>query len=727
MTPRLTTAPIVGALLMADPSEAKRGMTSTPVTNMTPPPTDTPFLGKSGRVWVVVFGLLVIFLHLQFFRRMTTIGLNEGNWSHILVIPFISIYYIFTNRELILAQPRRVCLWGLPLIVAGIFGYALGVSPIRNDMAQGYSIIMGLFGLLLLLLGFKSMRILWFPVAFLVFGVKISPAIWSVVAGKLQFVAARGAVVLINMLSPVTEMYAEIRGSTIDLDYTFQGKVELTTLNVAEACSGLRMLMAFLALGVALAFLFPRRWWQRLALVLLAAPIAILVNTLRVTILALLYLVDPSYAQGQFHIFIGMLMLIPAAGLLMLVGWCLEKLVIGGGDAPAPTPIPPKHDPAKFEVDWPALGRGLLVGFGVMVAAGFSYLFLVNHLNGGQLTDDIGIAWPASLNLVGLGLMLLGLGVIAVFLRKLVGKPDTETRWFGALGLGLGVLLTASIGNAAMVKAMKISMVKKPVPLQYNLPAEFPKRFGRWEMLSQDARLGHELEDELGATEYLTRWYLDTNSPTQRADLDVRLIDGHSAIQGYAPGEVVALHIAYYTGIVDTVPHVPDKCWVVAGGTVVYRGTHHITLQGDQYRNDPDSDGLLALSTFGYDVRLPHQEIDLIVFAADMGGGSRSAAAYFFVANGDFMASSHEVRFSFGLRDRYAYYCKVEIRFPGISDPDLLEQRAQDFLSDMMPEIMAILPDWAEVQAGRYPNPDGSVPARPTPAAAPPADDSPQD
>ncbi|XAM01208.1 exosortase/archaeosortase family protein [Phycisphaeraceae bacterium D3-23] len=691
-------------------------MTSTQATNLPPARTDTPFLGWPGRVWVVVFGLLFIFLHLQFFRRMTIVGLNDGDWSHILVIPFISIYYIYTNRERILAQPRRVCLWGLPLIVAGIFGYAMGITPIRNDMAQGYSIILALFGLLLLLLGPKAMRILWFPVAFMVFGVKVSDAIWSVVAGMLQYVAARGAVMFINMLSPLTDMYAEIRGSTIDLDYTYQGVITQTPLNVAEACSGLRMLMAFLALGVALAFLFPRRWWQRVALVLLAAPIAIFVNTLRVTVLALLYLIDPNYAQGQFHIFVGMLMLIPAAGLLMFVGWCLEKMVVGERTEKPAQPIPPKHDPERFDVDWLALVRGLWVGVAIMTAAGLAYLFLLNHITDGILTDEMSFGWPAALNLVGLGTMLVALAIIAVFLRKLTGKPKTDRRWFAALGLGLGVLATASVGNAAMTKAMKISLVKDAVPLQYNLAAEFPREIGKWVVVSQDARLGHDLEDELGATEYITVWFLDSSSERTVEDLDIQLNpEGRSLVAGYEPGDAAVLHIAYYTGIVDTVPHVPDKCWIVAGGTVAHRGTYKINLGGEGYRDDPESDGLLARSTFGYDVRIPRDDIEMIIFAADMEGGATSAAAYFFVANGDYMASSHQVRFSFDLRDRYAYYCKVEVRFPGVNDPEELRLLTEDFLSDLMPEVMAILPDWTEVQAGRYPEPDGSAPPPPSP------------
>ena len=105
----------------------------------------------------------------------------------------------------------------------------------------------------LLLLGPAMMRILWFPIAFMVFAIKVSDAIWSIIASKLQSIAAQGAVMLLELTSGLTGVHATLRGSTIDLDY---GQLNPPTpMGVAEACAGMRMLMAFLALGVALAFL----------------------------------------------------------------------------------------------------------------------------------------------------------------------------------------------------------------------------------------------------------------------------------------------------------------------------------------------------------------------------------------------------------------------------------------------------------------------------------------
>jgi len=98
---------------------------------------------------------------------------------------------------------------------------------------------------------------------------------------------------------------------------------------VAEACSGMRLLMAFFALGVATAYLEMRPIWQRIVLVTAALPIAVLCNVLRVTITCSMYYIDqPELGQGVLHNFAGMLMLIPAFGMLWVLGWLLNRLFV---------------------------------------------------------------------------------------------------------------------------------------------------------------------------------------------------------------------------------------------------------------------------------------------------------------------------------------------------------------------------------------------------------------
>jgi exosortase/archaeosortase family protein len=86
--------------------------------------------------------------------------------------------------------------------------------------------------------------------------------------------------------------------------------------------------MAFLALGVAMAWTGLPRMWQRATLIALALPTAIFVNVLRVMTLGLLSLIDSDLAAGDFHSFIGLLWLVPALMIYSGLMWILRKLVV---------------------------------------------------------------------------------------------------------------------------------------------------------------------------------------------------------------------------------------------------------------------------------------------------------------------------------------------------------------------------------------------------------------
>lgn len=306
---------------------------SSPTTAVAPGPLAAPATPPpaliSPLVWarIVGLGILFVFYHNFVIHYMFKLAWEDPNWSHAFLVPVISLYFIHQRREELLLIPPRTCWWGLAALAAGMVGYALGVYPIVNHMVMGYSMILGLFGLVWLLTGTAMMRVLWLPIVYLVFAVKISYLIWEPVAWQLQRVAAFcAAVVLTAFGSPLLGLEAECTGTSIHIYQA--GRMIEPALNVAEACSGLRMLMTMVALGVAVAFLNERPWWARSVLVVLTVPIAILVNVGRVTVLGFMYPYNQQMSTGDFHVFIGMLMLVPALGLLMLTGWFLQHLVV---------------------------------------------------------------------------------------------------------------------------------------------------------------------------------------------------------------------------------------------------------------------------------------------------------------------------------------------------------------------------------------------------------------
>jgi exosortase len=666
-------------------------------------------LPRWGLWWAAGLGVLFALLHRNFLYRMFFIAAEaptgrwgealrqvltlkvSGDWSHALVVPAISAYFIYKNRQRLAALPSRVCWPGLALVFLGLFSFAWWIYPGRNDMFQGYSMILGLFGLVLFLQGPAKMRVLWFPILYLALGVKISDRLWEQIAWQLQLIAANAATIVMQVLG----YDASVEGSTIKLTFMRDGRWVSEALNVAEACSGLRMLMAFVALGAAIAYLVDRPWWHRLVMLVLTVPIAVAVNVGRVSTLGVLFMMNRELARGDFHVFIGMLMLLPAAGLFLLVGWVLDHLVTHEPDDPPagpPSPSPAMPLAQSAEREFPGrrwVLRGLLFGGGLTALIGLQFGLLLAILRpdavlGGRLGGTL--VWAVS------ALALVGLGAGGWFLwRSVVGERTASTQGLARgvpIGVALGVLIVATLGLNGVVQATRVVLIKQPVPMREPL-WPLPKQLGNWAMVREDPRLSREELEALGTEQYLSRIYRDLSMPEN------------------APGSILRLHVAYYTGTPDTVPHVPDRCFVAGGLVPIGVSSTTLHVSGSRYRNE-NGQWLAASRLNPAGVRVPQTDIDTTVFtfASPEDRAFQSNVIYFFAANGKFLPTPERVRLQgFDPRDRYSYYCKIEVGVFGVGDHQAANDRVSAFLADMLPEIMACLPDWIEVTEGRWPPP----------------------
>jgi exosortase len=249
---------------------------------------------------------------------------HPSDWGHTLLIPFIGGWFVWMKRDALLRTDMRPAWSGLVLVMLGLAGYAacsLGPAALQHHNIRGVAVGATLFGMALLVTGWGWMRSLWFPLAYVVvFGQYVSERFISVVTYRLQDISAKGAYLLLSLFG----MDVDLTGNVLTVFDS--GKPHL--LNVAEACSGMRMLVAFLALGVAMAHVSLPTLWQRAALVLMGVPVAVFVNVLRVATLGVLTLINPEFAAGEFHHFIGLLWLVPAFLLYLLVLWILSNLVV---------------------------------------------------------------------------------------------------------------------------------------------------------------------------------------------------------------------------------------------------------------------------------------------------------------------------------------------------------------------------------------------------------------
>ncbi|MFN5495560.1 MAG: exosortase/archaeosortase family protein [bacterium] len=255
---------------------------------------------------------------------------QPADWGHTLFVPFMSAYFAYLKKDEILAQPFKANWLGLPIVLFGVAAYvAATFGPswfVLHHNARGVAIGITLLGLSLQILGWRATKYLLFPLAYwVVFGQTVSDRILQLVTQRMQDWSAVGAFWVLALCGVDVDRSGNVITVFVD------GKPN--QLNVAEACSGMRMLVAFLALGVAIAYTGLTVTWQRIALVLSGVPVAIGVNVLRVFTLGILSLYDANFAAGDFHSFIGLVWLMPALVFYLGIMWFLRNLFVDSGAA----------------------------------------------------------------------------------------------------------------------------------------------------------------------------------------------------------------------------------------------------------------------------------------------------------------------------------------------------------------------------------------------------------
>ncbi|MEN6426594.1 MAG: exosortase/archaeosortase family protein [Phycisphaerales bacterium] len=308
-------------------------------------------LWPNGWVKVLVVGGLLVCLFRSELRDLVHLWATDPDWSHGFLIPLFSLYFINQKRTEILGlesasdpladllrgrRPSplpgggtRPNYLGLPLLLAVLGLYAFNVvSPAGYAYLRPISMIAAVGAVVLFLGGWRLIRYTWLPIAFLVFAVPLPRRYYFSLTMPMRHLAATVATALLNL---VPDLNATANGTIIEIVY--RGQRLEPALDVEAACSGMRLLMAFLALGVAMAYLHDRPAWQRAILLLSTAPIAVLCNIVRVTTTGFIYvLAGPQYTQGVYHDALGLAMLPLALGLYGALAWFMSSLFVEEDD-----------------------------------------------------------------------------------------------------------------------------------------------------------------------------------------------------------------------------------------------------------------------------------------------------------------------------------------------------------------------------------------------------------
>ena len=281
-------------------------------------------IGIHNYIKMAIIGGLFYYLFRHEIYSIVHNWITDPNWSHGFLIPLFSLYFVNQRKQEILSDRFKPNYLGLLFLICGVLFYPVNVVQFRFGYLLSVTMIATLGAILLFLGGWRLVKHLWLPVGFLIFAVPLPRTFYVRLTMPMRFLAAKVAAVLLDL---VPQVQTTVSGVVIDVIY--KGQPVEPALNVAEACSGMRLLMAFVALGVAMAYLHYRPVWHRVVLLAATIPIAIFCNIVRVTVTGFLYaLVDPIYAQGLYHSLLGFIMLPLAFGLYGFIAWFMSSLFV---------------------------------------------------------------------------------------------------------------------------------------------------------------------------------------------------------------------------------------------------------------------------------------------------------------------------------------------------------------------------------------------------------------
>lgn len=253
---------------------------------------------------VIVCGLVAI-LYAPVISGLLRQWYEDPNYSHGFVVPLFSVFLLWMDRSRLLKIPLKPSNLGLVGIAGSIVLLILG-SLAAELFVSRMSFLILLWSIVVFFAGWQMLRSCAFPLGFLVFMIPLPAIIYYQITFPLQLLASWFAGVSLDLL----QVPALRDGNIIVLpNYTME---------VAEACSGIRSLFSLLAVACAYTHLTERSNWKRVLLVVLMIPIAILSNGLRIVGTGVLtYLYGQRYAEGFFHMFAGWMIFLTAFVFLL--------------------------------------------------------------------------------------------------------------------------------------------------------------------------------------------------------------------------------------------------------------------------------------------------------------------------------------------------------------------------------------------------------------------------
>ena len=266
-------------------------------------------------------------LYSQVLAKLVSDWYNDDNYSHGFLIVPLALYFVWERRAKLQKIPLAPSALGLVVVfgsvavlIAGILGSELFLTRI--------SILGTLVGVTLFLCGWGYLRALAFPLAFLLLMIPIPAIIFNQIAFPLQLLASQ---------------FGESAMGMANVPVLREGNVLIlanTTLEVAEACSGIRSLVSLLTLAIVLGYFSDPRGWVRTLVAVSSVPVAIVTNGFRVAGTGIAaHQFGAAAAEGFFHEFSGWLVFVSAFMLMLVLQRVIVRVAPAVIDMPAPAAV----------------------------------------------------------------------------------------------------------------------------------------------------------------------------------------------------------------------------------------------------------------------------------------------------------------------------------------------------------------------------------------------------
>ena len=257
---------------------------------------------------LLVLSFAILYSHTIF--EMAQNWMSDDNFSHGFLIPVISGFMIWKHRNKLIDRKITSASWGIVIVLFAMVMHIIGGMS-AEVFTMRTSMIVCICGTVIFLFGLQFFKDIMIPIMYLIFMIPIPKIIWNQISFPLQMAAAKATSSIIDLVG-----IANFReGNIIHLSNT--------SLQVVDACSGLRSLTTMLALTAAFSYLSNLKRINKCLLFSSAIPVAIFLNITRLTITAIFsQFLEPEITQGLLHDISGFVILL--FGVIII--YCIKNM-----------------------------------------------------------------------------------------------------------------------------------------------------------------------------------------------------------------------------------------------------------------------------------------------------------------------------------------------------------------------------------------------------------------